>query len=164
MEKAQSKAQFKYIIMLRSKYKYKEKAPEKYKWVFDKEWEKVDYKKLPEKKETSEEIHMSEFEKYLNVVNNEYNEVVEWSDPDDFDAISVAGDILDAIESDTRYKNKEKELINVVSMIYDKAYADAKKQYGKNFKKNEVDQAIEDHIEDMRGNGDDSIFLQAVAQ
>jgi hypothetical protein len=50
---AKSKQQYKYIKYLQGKYGSKEKAPEKYKWAFDKDYEpsKEEYKKLPDKKE-----------------------------------------------------------------------------------------------------------------
>jgi hypothetical protein len=50
-EKAQSKAQYKLIQHLRSKYGSKDKAPDEHKWVFDKEWtNNVNYDKLPPSK------------------------------------------------------------------------------------------------------------------
>lgn len=45
---ATSKAQYRYIQSIRSKYGSREKTPEKDQWVWDGEWtEGVDYKSLP---------------------------------------------------------------------------------------------------------------------
>lgn len=43
-----SKKQYRYIMAMRSKYNSKKEAPEDMKWVFDSEWDNVDYDKLPE--------------------------------------------------------------------------------------------------------------------
>lgn len=51
---AQSKAQFRYIQALRSKYGSKDETPEEHKWAWEGDWTQgVDYKKLPEAVEKS---------------------------------------------------------------------------------------------------------------
>ena len=44
-----SKAQFRKVWAIRSKYKSKKNAPKSQKWAFGKEWTDVDYDSLPNK-------------------------------------------------------------------------------------------------------------------
>lgn len=46
---ARSKQQLKLIYARRDMYKSKENTPEKWKWIWNSEWEDVDYDKLPDK-------------------------------------------------------------------------------------------------------------------
>lgn len=69
-----SQAQYKYIQYLRNKYGSKEKAPEKYKFAFDKEWTKnVDYKSLPKKaeKDIAESFLKSKYNHFSDFLNEE---------------------------------------------------------------------------------------------
>lgn len=74
-----SKKQFKLIQSKRKQYKSESKAPKKWKWIFDKDFDpsKVDYDSLPEDKNTIEEyfnsfydIGHSFFEEYRKDVEN----------------------------------------------------------------------------------------------
>ena len=74
---ASSKQQFKYIQYLRNKYGSKEKAPEKYKWAFEKKWTNVDYKSLPEE-EISKYIPVYEMLTSGSVGESPENPMKQW--------------------------------------------------------------------------------------
>lgn len=61
---AVSQKQFKFIQAMRSKYGSKSNAPEDKKWVFDKEWTDVDYKKLPEQEQ-------------IDIIQSLFNDILE---------------------------------------------------------------------------------------
>ena len=63
---AQSKSQLRYIFALRDKYKTKKNTPEDKQWIWDKEWEDVDWDKLPDKADESI------FESFNTYLLNEY--------------------------------------------------------------------------------------------
>lgn len=63
---AKSKRQLKYIQMLRSNYKDAQSTPEDFKWIWDDDWDDVDYSKLPDK--VDEDIFES-FKTYSQNIN-----------------------------------------------------------------------------------------------
>ena len=60
---ANSKRQLRLIYSKRNKYKTEKNTPKNWKWVWDKEWTDVNYKKLPEK--VKEHI-ITKFNDFLN--------------------------------------------------------------------------------------------------
>ena len=60
---ANSKRQLRLIYSKRNKYKTEKNTPKNWKWVWDKEWTDVNYKKLPEK--VKEHI-ITKFNRFLN--------------------------------------------------------------------------------------------------